>query len=403
MILQVIFFLLIAVAAAGFRTVYALQGKLWLVLNDKASAVSARALHFVDDRLSRIYTACRLGTSVFFIGAAWFLGLFFLDSAPWSVVVYILCLWAGLMLVREILPKLFLLSPKKSLQILVIPVIGLYYLFYPFIWIKEKLLRLTTGQSSLPVRSAELPTEANTVMAILDEEMIDEESGVNAELLENALEFKSVRVKDCMVPRTEITAVEKETDIKDLRRLFTESGHSKIFVFDKSIDNIVGYCRVGDLFRKPEDIGEILVPVLHVSQSMPAKELMLKLSEEHKSMAVVSDEYGGTAGIISMEDIVEEIFGEIDDEHDEEADKFTEEVLPDGSYVFSADIPVEYLNKKYHFEIPKGNYDSLGGYIIAVHEDIPSEGEELRIDKFRCFVLSMEGTRINQVKIYIHN
>lgn len=401
MILQIILFLLIAVSAAGFRTVYALQGKLWLVLNDKASAVSARALHFVDDRLSRVYTACRLGTSVFFIGAAWFLGVFFLDPSPKQIALYIFCLWGGLILIREVFPKLFLLSAKKSLRVLVVPAIGLYYLFYPFIWIKEKLLYLMTGRHSLPVRSVDyLPVEANTVMAILDEEMIDEESGVNAELLENALEFKSVRVRDCMVPRTEITAVEKKTDIKNIRKLFSESGHSKIFVFDTNIDGIVGYCRVGDLFRKPENIDEILLPVLHVSENMPAKELMLQLTEEHKSMAVVSDEYGGTAGIISMEDIVEEIFGDINDEHDE-TDKFTEEVLRDGSYLFDADISVDYLNKKYQFEIPEGNYDTLGGYIIAVHEDIPKEGAELQIDKFRCSILSMEGTRISKVRLYM--
>jgi CBS domain containing-hemolysin-like protein len=222
---------------------------------------------------------------------------------------------------------------------------------------------------------------------------------VDTKIFNNALEFKTVKVRECMIPRTEITAVEINESIDDLKNEFIESGLSKILIYKENIDDIIGYCHSLELFKKPPDISSILTPVIIVPETMPANELLVQFITERKSLALVVDEFGGTSGIVSIEDIIEEIFGEIEDEHDEQ--DLVEHKLDERNFLLSARFEIDYLNEKYGWNIPEGDYDTLGGFIISIVEDIPTLNQDIFIKPFKFHVVSIEENRINLVKLTI--
>jgi CBS domain containing-hemolysin-like protein len=225
----------------------------------------------------------------------------------------------------------------------------------------------------------------------------DQNIEVDKKIFTNALEFKSVRVRDCMIPRTEVAAVNMEAGIKKLHETFIESGHSKIIVFKDTIDDVIGYCHSSALFKKPSRIEEILTPIITVPETMLAKDLMIRFINERKSLASVIDEFGGTSGIVSMEDIIEEIFGEIEDEHDE--DDLVEEQLSPDVYLLSARLEVYYLNEKYGWHLPTGDYDTLSGLILAFAEDLPKEGQTIHVPPYTLVIQSTSQNRINTVRL----
>jgi putative hemolysin len=220
---------------------------------------------------------------------------------------------------------------------------------------------------------------------------------VDTKIYANALEFKSVRVRDCMIPRTEITAVSLDAGIRRLHEAFIESGHSKIIIFKETIDDVIGYCHSSALFKKPSRIEEILTPIITVPETMLAKDLLVRLINERKSLASVIDEFGGTSGIVSMEDVIEEIFGEIEDEHDQ-ADKIEVQLAPD-VYLLSARLEVEYLNEKYGWHLPTGDYDTLSGLILSRTEDLPKAAETVKIPPYTFIIQSTSQNKINTVRL----
>lgn len=215
----------------------------------------------------------------------------------------------------------------------------------------------------------------------------------------NALEFKSVRVRDCMIPRTEIVAVSQDAGIKKLHEAFLESGHSKIIIFKDSIDDVIGYCHSSALFKKPSRIEEILTPIITVPETMLAKDLMIRFINERKSLSIVVDEFGGTSGIVSMEDVIEEIFGEIEDEHDEN-DRI-EQQLDQDTFLLSARLEISYLNEKYNWNLPVGDYDTLSGLILSYTEDIPRKGDTIRMPPFTFSIQTTRENRIETVRLTV--
>ncbi len=306
------------------------------------------------------------------------------------------------LLTAEFLPKsIFIINPDLLLRFFAIPMALIYVLMYPVVFLVVKLSALFILMFGYKV-SDEKPVFGltdlnnyikNNILNIQDEE----EAEIDAKIFHNAIEFKKVRVRECMLPRTEIVAVDVTDPIEELKDAFIKSGHSKIIVYKESIDDVIGYCHSLELFKKPEDIKSILTPILIVPETVLANELLIQFITERKSIALVVDEYGGTSGIVSIEDVIEEIFGEIRDEHDDEY--LTEQKIDDDNYIFSARHEIDYLNDKYELNIPEAEYDTLGGFIFEYHEDIPEVNEVIELPGFVITIITMEENRIDNVKL----
>ena len=220
---------------------------------------------------------------------------------------------------------------------------------------------------------------------------------MNAELFENALLLPQVKIRQCLVPRKEIEAVDKSTPLEQVRKKFVDTKLSKLVVYDNNIDNIQGYVHQLDLFKSPSDLGSILLPIPAVPESMSATDLINKFTKERKSIAWVVDEFGGTAGIITMEDLLEEIFGEIKDEYDTE--EFVEKQISENEYIFSGRLELDYLNEKYSFDFPESESETLSGYIINHHETIPRIKDRIIVENYEFDIINVSDTRIEMVKL----
>ena len=219
-------------------------------------------------------------------------------------------------------------------------------------------------------------------------------------ILHNALLFSKTRVRDCMIPRTEMEAVDIEMNIDELREKFVSTGYSKIIVYRENIDNIEGYISSKELFKHPETISDKLNQVIFVPETMPANRLLHDFIQEHRSVAVVVDEYGGTSGMVTLEDIMEEIFGDIEDEHD--TDDFIEKKLRNNEYILSGRLEIEHLNTHYGLQIPESEeYDTLAGYILYFRHNFPKANEIVKIDRFQFKILKVSSTKIELVLLKI--
>jgi CBS domain containing-hemolysin-like protein len=305
----------------------------------------------------------------------------------------------------EFLPKsLFLINPNLMLATLAVPFRIVYVILAPLTFSIVYLSKIVIIHVLRIEYSEEKPVFAltdlnNYLKSMLKVRHDDEDVGLDKKIFHNALEFKTVRIRDCMIPRTEVTAIDVEEGIDKLTDAFIQSGHSKIIVYKESIDNVIGYCHSSALFKKPQRIEEILTPINIVQETMMANNLMVQLIKEQKSMALVVDEFGGTSGIVSMEDVIEEIFGEIEDEHDD--DDLVEEKIDDTTYLLSARLEVDYLNDHYKWQLPKGDYETLAGLILSYTEDFPAEGETVAIPPYSFTIQKTENKLINTVKLTV--
>jgi CBS domain containing-hemolysin-like protein len=222
---------------------------------------------------------------------------------------------------------------------------------------------------------------------------------MNTELFENALELPKVKIRQCLVPRKEVIGVDIGCSVEDARQKFIETKLSKLVVYEKTIDSIVGYIHQLDLFKNPTDLQSILLPIPAVPESMSATDLIGKFTRERKSIAWVVDEFGGTAGIVTMEDVLEEIFGEIHDEYDSE--EFVEKRLAENEYIFSGRLELDYICEKYGIDFPDDESETLSGFIISHHETIPQQKERIIIDDFEFDILTVSDTRIEMVKLKV--
>jgi putative hemolysin len=227
----------------------------------------------------------------------------------------------------------------------------------------------------------------------------EENQELNTELFENALSLPLVKIRQCLVPRTEIEGADIHTSIEDLKQQFIKTQLSKLVIYDDSVDSILGYVHQIDLFKRPATIQEILHPIIAVPESMSATDLINKFTKERKSIAWVVDEFGGTAGIVTMEDVLEEIFGEIRDEYDVE--EFVEKQLAADEFIFSGRLELDYLKEKYELDFPENDSETLSGYIINKHEAIPKQKETIIVDHYQIDVLTVSDTRIEMVKLKI--
>jgi CBS domain containing-hemolysin-like protein len=329
-----------------------------------------------------------------------------INSPIIALVIQTLIATFIVLITAEFLPKsLFLLNPDTLLRIFSLPMMGLYLLMSPLVWMVEiiskfivtRIFQLSYAENQTLFALTDLNNfiKKNTEYSEIEDQEID------VKFFNNAIEFKEIQVRECMIPRTEIIAVDINDDLLKLSAAFIDSGHSKIVVYKENIDNVIGYCHSLEMFKKPRSIKDILTTILIIPETMPANELLVKLIADQKSLALVVDEFGGTAGLVSIEDVMEEIFGEIRDEHDDEF--LIEQKIAENIFLLSARHEIDALNEKYNWSLPKGDYDTLGGLILAKNEDIPMIQDEIGIDHFLFQIITMEDNRIDQVRLTIQN
>lgn len=312
-----------------------------------------------------------------------------------------------ILFIGEYIPKSVVRRNPNFYYALLSPIIYLFFLLlYPVTrlstLISYGLIRLTGRR----IEQREEPTEFNRddLASLVEDENVEvnDEEEEDIRLFQNALDFADLRVRDCMVQRVDVEAVDLEsTTIEELTERFVETKFSRIFVWHDSIDNIIGYVNSKSLFEQPKEISDIIIKTIYVAETMPLQDMLETFTKRRASIAVVIDEFGGTAGIISLEDVLEQIFGEIEDEHD--VQELIERQTSDNEWLFSARHEVEYLNETYDLGIPESEeYDTLAGYIIAEHGGIPTEGEWLRNDKFSIKIVSRKQSRLDVVSVQLN-
>jgi len=309
-----------------------------------------------------------------------------------------------ILIFAEFLPKAIFRSKAEAvLTVFSVPMLFMYWIFFPiakvFVSISEFILKylfnVRIGDNKQVFNRVDLELFVKQSMHGHE----NETSEVNAELFENALYLVNVRIRKCMVPRNEIEGIDVTSTITDARAKFIETKLSKIIVYDDSMDNIIGYIHHLDLNRRPHSIREILHTITPVPEAMSAVDLMNRFTKERKSIAWVIDEFGGTAGIVTMEDVLEEIFGDINDEYDEQ--EHVEKQISENEYIFSGRLELDYLNEKYGFSFPTDESETLSGYIITEHETIPKIKERIILGKYEFDILLVTDTRIETVKMKI--
>tara|TARA_Y100001933_G_scaffold247616_1_gene280664 strand:+ start:358 stop:1608 length:1251 start_codon:yes stop_codon:yes gene_type:complete len=307
-----------------------------------------------------------------------------------------------ILVTAEFFPKVFFrLNPNRLLRISVIPLIFFHFLLLPIVTVVLflsksglKMIGLSLVEDSLVFGKIDLEEYLKVNLNENAKKNID----VEVQILQNALDFSNIKIRESMLPRTDIIAVEVSKPIDDLVNIFIETKLSKVLIYKENIDNIIGYTHSNEIFKSPKNIISILIPISYVPESMMANDMLTLFIKERKGIAVVVDEFGGTSGIITLEDVVEEIFGEIEDEHDNEKD--LEIKLNDTSFRFSARLEIDYLNNKYKFNLPKSEeYETLGGLLISKLEDIPVKNTEIKIGNFVIVVDEVSETKILSVSL----
>lgn len=311
-----------------------------------------------------------------------------------------------ILLTGEFFPKtIFRINPNTSLKVVAIPVWIIYIVLYPVslftTWLSKSLMRLCGVRSDRSALGRLSVGDLNSYLERTIDENVEEHQAVENEvkIFHNALDFSTIHLRDCMIPRNEIVAVNIDTVTRQqLSELFTSSGRSKIIVYREDIDDVLGYIHVSELFDPSVDWKERVKPVLFAPEALMAKKMMRRLLAEKRSLAIVVDEFGGTAGLVTLEDLVEEIFGDINDEHDRTR-IVAKEVAP-GVYEFSGRIEVELINEQYHLDIPEDDeYQTLAGYILYSTGSIPAEGSTVEIGRYRMEILKKSSSRLELIRL----
>jgi CBS domain containing-hemolysin-like protein len=406
--------LLLAAFFAAMEIAFFASNKLRLQLDRKQGLLSSHIIGIFQARSGQYIATIQLGGNLAvviygIIMAKWLEPLLgtFLHSEFSILAVQTLVTTLIVLTVAEFLPKaLVRINPNLALRFMSFPLFLVFIVFYPVSWFVHRLSGLILKSI---LRSDSVNQYDNMVFGKVDlnhliVESKDKSGETNSEekdeirLFQNALDFSNVKVRDCMIPRTEITAININSTIEELRQEFIESGFSKILVYQDNIDNMIGYVTSKELFKNPAAIKSIMMEISFIPETMQANKMLKKFIQEHKSVAVVVDEFGGISGMITIEDIMEEIFGEIDDEHD--VDEFIEKHTEEGHYIFSGRLEIDYLNEKYSLGLPESEeYDTLAGYVINQFQSIPKLNDKIIIGQYEFRILKVSRTRIDLVQL----
>jgi putative hemolysin len=410
---MIILCLLLSAFFSGMEIAYISSNKVYLEVEKKQSTIISKILTRLTEKPAQFITSMLVGNTIVLVVYSYFMGNVamrwftagYVLHPLYSLFLQIVLSAFLLLLTAEFVPKIFFQVYANTLiKFFALPAYGFYCLFY---WVSRfvititdfilvKVLRTDGDRQKAFFSRGEL---GNYIAEQLNGADVQEEVDSEIQMFQNALEFSDLKARDIMTPRTEIAAVELNDDVAELRQLFIETGYSKMIVYEGTVDNIVGYIHSFELFKKPKTVKEITISIEYAPGTIYIKELLNVLTYRRKSMAVILDEYGGTAGIVTVEDIIEELFGEIEDEHDE-LEEFSEQELEGGAYLFSARLDVEYINEKYGLNIPENDsYVTLGGFIVHNVKEIPRTGEKLVFENFEIFIEQASNKKIELVKI----
>lgn len=412
----IIICLVLSAFFSGMEIAYVSSNKVYLSIEKKQNNFNAKVLARLIEKPSQFITAMLVGNNVvlviygFFSGELimnWIENLSYSFTPFTSLLLQTIISTLIILLTAEFLPKVFFqIYANTFVKLFAIPAYVFYQLFYWvsrfIIWISDfiliKFFKTEGDQVQDYFSKVELGNFITEQMnGVSDEDEIDSE----IQIFQNALEFSDLKARDIMTPRTEISGVDILDSVQELREIFINTGYSKIIVYQNSVDEILGYVHSFELFKKPKTIKSVTIPIEYVPETIYIKDLLDILTKKRKSMAVILDEYGGTSGIVTVEDIIEELFGEIEDEHDLE-EELIDEKLEDDSFLFSARLDVEFINEKYDLNIPEtDSYSTLGGFIVHYVKEIPQNEEKLEIENFEIIIHSASNKKIELVKLSV--
>ena len=421
-IIIILLSLLFSAFFSGMEIAYVSSNKIHIELEKKQEGIFAKILSRLTAKPSKFIATMLIGNNIALVIYGFFMGDLLVNwfhsflPSDYNLVNYLLNELSLLtqtiistiiiLLTAEFLPKVFFQIYSNTLiKFFAFPAYLFYLVFSPvsgfIIWISDFILKYffkTEGDEvQLAFTKVELGNYISEQMESVEEH---EDLDTEIQLFQNALEFSDVKAREVMVPRTELIATEIHNSVNSLNDAFTSTGLSKILVYKDTIDDILGYVHSFDLFKKPKTIKSIVMPVEFVPETMLIKDILNVLTRKRKSIAVVLDEYGGTSGIITVEDIVEELVGEIEDEHD--TIELLEKQISETEFHFSARIEVDYINETYKLNLPESeNYETLGGLIVNRTEEIPAKNEQVKIDNFLFTILEVSNTKIDLVSLNI--
>jgi len=412
----IILCLLLCAFFAGMEIAYISSNKIYLEIEKKQDNFLSKILTKITEKPSKFIATMLVGNNISLVVYGFFMGdlimkriqAFGLNLTDFSNLLLQTVISTLIVLITsEFLPKVFFQIYANSLMKFFAVPSYIFYVFFNYIstfiiWISDFILKkfFKTEGDYVPsfFSKVELGNYINEQMsAVENHEDVDSE----IQIFQNALEFSGVKARDIMTPRTELVAVELHNSISQLRELFVQTGYSKILIYQNSLDDILGYVHSFELFKKPKSIKAIMIPVEFVPETIYVKDVLNLLTKKRKSVAVILDEYGGTSGIITVEDIIEELFGEIEDEHDKD-EELIEKKINETTFLFSARLDVEYINEEYKLNIPENDsYGTLGGFIVDFSKEIPQKGDQIIIDNFHFFIEEASNTKIELVKMTI--
>ena len=401
---------------SGMEIAFVSSNRIYLEIEKSQSSKTSRVLKNITQNPSRFIATMLLGNNIALVVYGIFAGdrilqLFFSQSVligqdPNILIVFYQTLISTIviLLTAEFIPKVFFqIYSNLSIKIFAIPVAFFFYLFYPITYliirftdvILRRFLKTESDQIQLSFSKVELGNYIEEqIESTDDKESLDSE----IQIFQNALDFSEVRAKEAMVPRAELVAVEENTPIKDVKNLFIETGFSKLPIYKNTIDKIMGYVHVFDMMKNPLSIQNILLPLAYVPETMLINDVLKILTRQKKSISVVIVEFGGISGIITVEDIVEELFGEIEDEYD--STNHVEKKLNSTTFNFSARLEVDYINQKYGLSLPETEfYETIGGLVAYNTGEIPKKGEQIEISNYVLTIKKVSATKIEEVII----
>jgi CBS domain containing-hemolysin-like protein len=398
---------------SGLEIAFITSNKLRIELESKQGNFSAKILSHFNKNPSHYLGTMLLGNNIALV-----IFSIYMDEElnPWlgqyissEVIVLLTSTFLStlfILITAEYLPKsIFRVNPNKTLTLFAFPLSIVYGLLYPVMiltiglseFVLKKIFRLKVEKENSAFTMIDLDNYLKEGTSISEQKA---DMDYEIQIFQNALDFSKIKARECMIPRTEMVALDVNQSIDELKAKFIQTRLSKILIYSEGIDNIIGYVYSKELFKQPESIRSILLPVSVVPESIPASELLTIFIQQRKSIVVVVDEFGGTSGMLTMEDVMEEIFGEIDDEHDKE--EMIEKQLNETEFVFSARLETDYINDKYKLGLPiLDNFETLGGLIMHYHESIPKPNEKITIDNFLFTITVVSKTRIEQVNLRV--